>query len=225
MQYIPNSRIQMEEASQVINETRLPDELNAHIISFLPQKIDVNGDENIFWTELGIETCNLDRWSWYCFDILQQSFGKTYTKSIGNLHCELFIHLRGKLDSLICWNYPQSVHSIRSIYGDEVPITHVFYRSDTINEYDVTYFCILGRKWKKSITSRDKIYIETFLERMNVYLDYLEANVNHFPINNVYGISKQTRKSKINEIINCMKKMKKIVDKMSAMIVDISIEE
>ena len=224
MQCIPKSRIKKknDEIFQAISKLILPNEINQYIISFLPKTLDVNDNENIFWTELGIETCNLDKWSWYCFNILQQSFGKTYTKSIRDLHGNLFIHLRGYLDSLICWNYPGNIHNIKSISGDNIDITHVFYNSNIIEEYDITYRYRFGGKLAKTISSRDKQYIATFIERMNIYLEYLETNINKFPVNNVYNISKQTRKLKINTILKTINKMKKIIDKMTSIIVNIT---
>tara|TARA_Y100000389_G_scaffold196477_1_gene229456 strand:- start:3554 stop:4222 length:669 start_codon:yes stop_codon:yes gene_type:complete len=221
MEYIPKSRIRNEEAYSIIRGLSLPDELIDTIEDYYEEKINVKGDKSTFWMLLGVETCNLDSWARYCLDIFQRVFGKTspYCKLMKILGNGQIAH---RLDGWLCGNYPLEITDIQSISGKNMKIVGVFSKSADIKEYDskqIRWRSNCGRKLPKSIYSSDKQYIATFIERLHMYLEYLEKNMIHFPVNN------NGRTNDIILIISKIIKTKKMVlNKLSSMIDNIPIK-
>ena len=58
------------------------DVINHHILSYVGEFLDLSDGIEHFWINLGIESCNLRKMSWYSYSILQHSFGKTKYKFV-----------------------------------------------------------------------------------------------------------------------------------------------
>jgi hypothetical protein len=217
MEYIPISRIQRK--FEEINSLSLPNEIIRYIKKycdeFLPIPIEYVGDNiDKFWINLGIETCNLKRWNINCVNILQGSFGLNKFNVFSG---GLFGSLRSLLDDLVCMNYPLSKSSIQ-MDGRDIKLIKIFYNIEDIIEYPIEY-TKCGRKRKKTITSQDNEYIFKFIERMHIYLNYLEKNVDKLPLN--IGKSKVTSINKRLKII--IGKLKQKYDKMYQIVNDMTV--
>lgn len=140
--------------------------------------------DKTFWFKLGRETCNLRRWSWYCYSILQQNFGKSseYTKNFDLIHT--FISIQGKLDSILMksyrWDEDSSfAHSLMEYIGTDKPmrITDVFYN---IGNFEPPPFSpsnpipLEGKKFRKTLTTDQVNFINAFKLRLNNYIEYLK---------------------------------------------------
>ena len=190
MQYIPASQIINTYKISLIKKLLLPDELNREIIEYYGGELNVHGNVDNFWIQFGSETCNLCNWSNNCFYILVNYLGTIYPKT-ASLR-DLFVRLKEILNRLLCWNYPINIYNIRSILGENVPISYVFYRSEHIKNYinRINIIHHTPKKISKSITTQDKKYIEIFITRMLSYFKYLENNLEKFPIDlNIHHVS------------------------------------
>jgi len=116
-----------------------------------------------------------------------------------------------------------NVINIQSIYGQNVRIINVFYNNYNIKPYDVV--CNYGRKPHKSISSIDKEYIITFINRMDKYLQYIKTNINEFPRKNIYKNSHNERKKYVHKILKTITKIENILKKLSITMSDILIKE
>lgn len=134
----------------------------------------------------------------FCFYILQESFGKTKARQCCYFE-EKFIQLRGTLDDLICRNYT---------FGQYVLNQHkseIFYCTETLRNYPVSYTKTLP-------TTQDTIYIFSFLEKLDVYLNFLENNVCKFPVSkHKYNGDLYKR---ILQIVFQLKKREKMIQKI-----------
>ena len=218
MEYIPISRIQnnLEE----INNLPLPNEIVRYIKEycdeFLPIPIESVGDDiDKFWINLGTETCNLVAWNIKCWRILTNSFG--LAKKFHSIPEGLLDSLCCQLDNLVNKNYPLSINSIQTD-GRDIPIVSIFYRCRDIIEYPIEY-TIGCRRRRKTITSQDKKYMMKFIERMNIYLNYLEKNVDKLPVNtreNITDINKKIKK--------LIKKLTQKCEKMYQLVNDLTVQ-
>ena len=215
MNCIPNSYIK-QERNREIKKLPLPYDIINKIVNYDSDFINIDSCIDTFWINLGKETCNLDMWSWYCYDIFQKSFGKTRFKFVYDIRYKLFINLKDELDKLVCNYYPRNITSIENI-----PLIHIFY-----NNYDIIKYPVRNiDKSKKYITTDEQIYIMTFIKRINVYLKYIENNIDKFSINlNIYNYtSKEVANIKKN-IIKTISKIKKKCDKLSIIMNDIQVK-
>ena len=195
----------MEVAKEVISIDYIP---KSYITDEIYREI-TNCDENI-WINLGKETCNLDRWSWYCFFIIQNSFGKTKAKSMFYNISKSFESLQSNLDDLVCVHYPLSISTINNI-----PITHIFYRIENIIQYPI----LLEYRRKKYINIDQKVYIITFIERMNEFLKIINDNIDKL----VEKFDKKYINIKKNNILKLIEKIKENCDRLAIIINDIQI--
>ena len=135
----------------------------------------IGDDVDTFWVDLGIETSNLIKWNSYCWVILEYCLGKNKTKSLLTID-KHFCRLQSLLDDLVCISYPRSIFSIQ-VNNQDVRITHIFYSNDDI------IICPFEKNKKKTITQQDKNYIIKCIEQTNIYLNYLENNIDKLPVN------------------------------------------
>ena len=107
MQYIPESKLRENETAvldilDTISRKHLNHDVQGIITKFHNPYMTPD-DSNIdkFWFNLGREVCNLNIWSWYCFDILQRRFGKSskYCKYLN--YKKDFDDLRNHLDKML----------------------------------------------------------------------------------------------------------------------------
>jgi hypothetical protein len=153
-------------------------------------------DVDSFWIDLGYETCNLRKMSWYCFDILQQSFGKTEYKHWLTIKWSALI---SELDNLVLMNYPRSILQIK-----DIPIIQIFYDCKDLIEYPIL---IKGdQPYRKNITQQDRIYIELFLQRLDVYLKYIDNNILNIFIYNNKNLHSKSYKTNIKNIVQKFQK-------------------
>ena len=156
MEYIPITRNGTN--IDIINSLPLPHDLIEHIktycddyLSIPKNKVGYEVDE--FWTKLGIENCNINRWNVNCRFLISNVFGKKKSSLFVSLGKQLDM-LTSLLDDLLCNSYPRSIHSIK--YDNrEIFISEIFYSIKDIIEYPVNTYK------KKTITLQDKKYIIT----------------------------------------------------------------
>lgn len=174
--------------------------------------ITIDNSHKDFWCNFGKETCNLDRWCWYCFTIIQNSFGKTKANFMFYKIRELFVSLRSFLDDLVNEYYPLSINTI-----NDKPITHIFYNNEDIIEYSI----LLKYRRKKYINQNQKVYITSFIERINQYYNFIYNNIDKlvekYKIQYISEIKK--------DIIKTIKNIKKNCDRLAIIMNDIQIVE
>lgn len=172
----------------------------------------IDNSHETFWCNFGKETCNLNRWCWYSYTIIQNSFGKTKFKSVFDKILKSFQSLRCDLDSLVCEYYPLSKNTI-----NDKPITQLFYNNDDIIQYPILF----EYKQKKYINQNQKVYITTFIERTNEYYNFIYNNIDKlvekYKIKYICEIKK--------DIIKTIKNIKKNCDRLSIIMNDIQIVE
>ena len=187
MEYIPVSRI------------------DSLIIPLEGNKIDVDS----FWIDLGRETCNLREMSMKCLKILQESFGFTKFKSWPGKSGNLWLNLIGTLDTLVGINYPTSIHFIK-----DISITSIFYTCNDLIHYPVLEKG--DQPYRKNITTQDRIYIEHFLQRLDLYLKYLDNNILNIFIDNNKNLHSKKYKTKIKELVKkFQKKREKMIENIN----------
>ena len=165
MSLIPKLRITKENEISAIRENqqlnRLPDDVTEIIISYFGQEIEMD-DVDTFWISLGNDTCNLSKFGKHSGDILNNSFPISryyYLKELGtgDQYC-LFHKLKNDLEDLFHYKCP----NYENRYN--LDLFDVFFHNDDIISYQIQ-----EPTWekKKSITSQDKEYIETFIKKTN----------------------------------------------------------
>lgn len=165
-----------------------PESLLSTIESSELQELD-----HSFWLKLGIEHCNMRKWSQNIAFMLQTNFGKSdpLVKLFFQFHT-LYSNLSCVLDDIICYHYPLDITnisvplSLQPIYNDNTndntmdtiasrSIIGIFYRSDTIHDYSLTKYVTTGNKrYAGYISSRDMQYITHFIARNEEYLEYVK---------------------------------------------------
>ena len=217
MSFIPKLRIKKEAELSAIRENQkihsLPSEVIEEIISFIGHEIDMNNVDD-FWISLGIDLNNIDNLRVYCRDILVKSFGR----SKPDLLCNLFRELIGKLDDMVAINYPINLKIIYSKEGIPIKINNIFTGD---NVFAISYYKCTKYN-KNSITLKNKEYIETFIEKTSIYLDYLKKNIHRFPIRTSEKKTVQSIHKELTKIIN---KINKKINKLSNMINNINIQD
>jgi len=210
MQYIPTSHIK-NDTSVVISKLQLPDDIIKYILSFHDDYLTIDNNVDNFWIKLGLETCNMRRWSGMVHSILCQSFGFTKVK-YACLYKEFSI-LCGSLDDLVFMNYPQNIHTIQNEnYTKDVD--QIFYNNSNIVEYPKKR--MLGKtKYKKNITQQDIVYINSFINRAYTYIDYLTSNINNLPIDlSIYNKPKTVIRDNKKRILQAITKLRKKCEKI-----------
>jgi hypothetical protein len=126
--YIPTSRIK-QKRNREIRKLPLPEDIINKIIDYSDEFIKIDSCIDSFWINLGKETCNLEQWSYYIYEILQNSFGKKKFNFIFDKIYTKFISLRFDLDSLVNEYYPLSINTI-----NDRAIVSIFYNNSDIIE-------------------------------------------------------------------------------------------
>ena len=217
MSSILNLRIKKEAELSAIRENQklqyLPSEVVEEIISVLGDEIDMNNVDD-FWISLGIDLNNIDNLRVYCRNILLKSFRRSKPDLLGNLFRELI----SKLDDMVAINYPANLKIIHSKEGIPIKINNIF-KGD--NVFAISYYKCTKHN-KNSITLKNKEYIETFIEKTSIYLDYLKKNVHRFPIKSSEKKTVQSIHKELTKIINIINKK---INKLSNMINTINIQD
>lgn len=216
MSSILNLRIKKEAELSAIRENQklqyLPSEVVEEIISFLGDEIDMNNVDD-FWISLGIDLNNIDNLRLYCRNILLKSFRRSKPDLLGYLFSDLI----SKLERLLFINYPENLKIIHSKEGIPININNIFRN----NVFAISYYKCTKHN-KNSITLKNKEYIETFIEKTSIYLDYLKKNVHRFPIKSSEKKPVQSIHKELTKIINIINKK---INKLSNMINTINIQD
>ena len=196
--------------------------LNYDVMHIINSYINTNlsaDDSNYetFWLKLGIETCNLQDLLWCCIEILQSA---NFTKSSKELRYLLRLHeqttdIRYLLNEIIIKHYP--THNTITHNDEQMDILNVF--NGELSEIN-RHYCFYGSSFKfkileqykrmnlkKKLMINHKGFIDTILNRMHSYVDYLESNFQKFPSYRVYSpIHKKAYKKNINNLKKHMEK-------------------
>ena len=207
MQYIPKSYIHYTQELNTIQKIHgLNEDVITLIIEFYGKELNPNGDKDDFWIRLGKETCNMQIWAKYCYDILIHSFGTSKFHFVLETSNELFLGLCNTLDKLIQEYYPRTTLCVQHI-----PVIDIFYSSGNIPLYP-RYRFIKYEKRKKHLTHQETQYISTFRERLLAYTKYFKTHLSQFPVQSHTKSKIILRQHKqINTII---RKLTKNVDKL-----------
>lgn len=205
MEYIPITRIVQIDIIDIIDSLPIPHDLIKYIKTYcdylyIPIPINKVGYEvDEFWIKLAIETCNIYKWNVNCMFIIQNAFGITKSRLFVAFEKQLD-RLRSLLDDLVCNSYTRSTYLIK--YDNlEICMTNIFYYMEDIIKYPINTYT------KKTTTIQDKKYIINFIERTNIYLNFLEKNIDNLPVN----VENFNKKSFYNETIkNIKQRVKKI---------------
>jgi hypothetical protein len=159
--------------------------------SEIDKKLLPSKNDHTFWLKLGRETCNLSEWSFYCFLIIQENYGKSdpRAKSLWALHDNTFINIKGVLDDFLLRSYEKgskeehellaALHEyaqpprVRLPPHDRLYITDVFYNIDNI-EKPILRRRQEGSKYPKFLDAEEIEYIQEFRQRMHEYIQYLK---------------------------------------------------
>jgi hypothetical protein len=226
MSLIPKLRITKENEISAIRENqqlnRLPDDVTEIIIAYFGHEIEMD-DVDTFWISLGIDTCNIEKLRCHCRNILLHSFGRLKP----DILCNLFKELRNKLDDMIVCNYPNDIKTISFEEDKFISINNVFICDNALaspNPYPDVKSTVPKTK---SITSQDKEYIETFIKKTNIYLNYLKDNVHLFPVDlTVHQLRREKLEHHCNrEVIKTANKIERKINKLSIMMCDINIQD
>ena len=214
--YIPSSRIK-QERNREIRKLQLPEDIINKIIGFSVEFIKPDNGIDSFWINLGKETCNLYQWSYYIYKILQNSFGKKKFEFVFNKIYTEFISLRHRLDDLVCEYYPLSITTI-----NDISIVSIFSSNSDIIEYPILH--IYNRK--KYINENQRVYITTFIERINQYYNFIYNNIDKLVEKYKKQYIKKQNICKINrDIIKTIKEIKKNCNRLAIMMNDIEVKE
>jgi hypothetical protein len=182
---------------------------NQDIMSIIGDDIYIDPIISIddYWMKLGCECCNLRRWSMYSSSLLEHCFGKSskYVKYI-NKYSNLLGLIKHIMDVIVCRHYVSSQHDIEC-NGKQINIIKLFYGNETITEYPVKYSAEYKNQFKEfkhTLTSQDKQYILTFVDRTKSLIEYLE---NKFDLYNHNTQTKQKEKQKLFTVINKFNKL------------------
>lgn len=183
----------------------------------LPSKND-----HMFWLKLGRETCNLSQWSWYCFLIMQENYGKSDPRSKSlYAFCAswdgAFTYVKGTLDTFLMRSYgvgSKEEHEFEAALREYVQPPYRTNR-ESINMIDVFYNIAnieeptlkrrrQGRRLPKNLDPEDMEYLEEFRRRMHQYVQYLKFIQTNF---NSQGDHRQRFAKAIKKIDNAQIRM------------------
>lgn len=141
-------------------------------------------DDYEFWFKLGRETCNMARWSDYCYFIISRNFGKSsrFAKKFPEEGIRTPLSdVQSNLDELIEQSYDRwedyEFNKHLRMYlklpeNKQVSCCHVFYKIGNIIDPQIPYPA--SRKRNKTITLQQKHYIDEFRNRLKLFLNYLD---------------------------------------------------
>jgi len=210
MEHIPDTQLIKKSVQDIIR--LIPKESlgpNQDVMSVVDGDtfIDLTISIDEYWVNLGRECCNLRRWSMYINIILSHCFGKSskYVKYINNYY-KLLELIKHRMDTIIYSHYISSQHDIE-YNGKKIDLIKLFYGNETITEYPVKYsgeYKNQFKEFKHTLTSQDKQYILTFVDRTKTLIDFLE---NKFDLYSNDTPTKKIEKHLLFVIINKFKKL------------------
>ena len=193
-EYIPTCKLLKYDNlfKYTINKLQLPPE----ILTMIWEKVKttlINPEDSIidFSIKLSIEHCNIKRWYWYCYSILYNSFGASHRYFKLFILDTYFTELSSLLDSLIHNYFSLNQEYIvidnnilldeinknrMEKYSNKIKICNLFYFMDTIKKYEIK--TNISNKYNKYLSNDEKKYITNFVDRTNLYLNYLEDSLN-----------------------------------------------
>jgi hypothetical protein len=186
-------------------------------MTFLDFNLDPKEDMDIFWFNLGRETCNLSRWSDYCMSIVYSGFGKSsryynclkpFSNAYHNGKVSALSFFKCKLDTLICAYYPLSIQNCDENIlriSNQGRIIDIFFNTSDFKEYPNPKF-IGNKRFPKIIKKEDKIYILSLVNRLKHYKYYIE----NYVINKICRDKKDVHKELKKHLI----KFSKCIDKL-----------
>ena len=227
--YIPTSKLLKNNnlVKYTISKLKLPPE----IITIIWKKVRttlINPEDSIidFSIKLSIEHCNIKRWYWYCYSILYNSFGASHKYFKLFVLDTYFTDLSSVLDSLI-HNYfslkqeyiiidnnilLEEINKNRiEKYTNEIKICNLFYFMDTIKKYEKKINT--NNKYNKYLSNYEKNYIINFVDRTNLYLNYLDDNLDK--LTNIKSTEEYNKHNYIIELNKIIQELKKKFNKFS----------
>ena len=227
--YIPTSKLLKYNnlVKYTISKLKLPPE----IITIIWKKIRttlINPEDSIidFSIKLSIEHCNIKRWYWYCYSILYNSFGASHKYFKLFVLDTYFTDLSSLLDSLI-HNYfslnqeyiiidnnilLEEINKNRiEKYTNEIKICNLFYFMDTIKKYEKKMNT--SNKYNKYLSNDEKNYIINFVDRTNLYLNYLDDNLDK--LTNIKSTEEYNKHNYIIELNKIIQEFKKKFNKFT----------
>ena len=182
-------------------------------------------DDYEFWFKLGRETCNMARWSDYCYFMISRNFGKSSpfaTKFPQEGTWTPLSDVQANLDDLIQQSYDRDEDAefnkhlrmyLKLPENKQVSCCDVFYNIGNIIDPQIPYPA--SRKRNKTITLQQKHYIDEFRNRLKLFLNYLDyIKDNMRPPKNTLKWKKTTRKDSMKEFNKSVNKLKKWSDKL-----------
>lgn len=130
------------------------------------------------WLKLGRETCNMFKWTWYCYDILQWKYGKSHkvSQSFHSLF-DFFVIIKGGLDSYLLAAYARAdeeefLKTLRAYTDGPRYTTDVFYNIGNIEEPKLETH--KSMRFSKTLSSEENAYITEYQSRLKKYIEYLK---------------------------------------------------
>lgn len=189
-------------------------------------------DDYEFWFKLGRETCNMARWSDYCYFMISRNFGKSSpfaTKFPREGTWTPLSDVQANLDDLIQQSYDRAEDAefnkhlrmyLKLPENEQVSCCYVFYNIGNIIDPQIPYSGRgrgrgRGRGYNKTITLQQKHYIDEFRNRLKLfltYLDYIKDNMR--TPKNTLKWKETTRIDSMKEFIKSVNKLKQWSDKL-----------
>lgn len=183
-------------------------------------------DDYEFWFKLGRETCNMARWSDYCYFMISRNFGKSspFAKKFPQARSPWspLTYVQGNLDDLIQQSYDRhedaEFNKHLRVYlnipeNEPVSCCDVFYNIGNIIDPQIPYRT--SNRYNKTITLQQKHYIDEFRIRLKhflKYLDYIKDNMR--PPKNTLKWKETTRIDSMKQFNKSVNKLKKWSDKL-----------
>ena len=181
-------------------------------------------DDYEFWFKLGRETCNMVKWSHYCYFIISRNFGTSskYAKLFPTWHRSHFLGVQAYLDDLIQQSYNRheddEFNEHLRVYlnipeNKRINCCDVFYNIDNIVDPQIPY--TTKNSYSKTITLQQKQYIDEFRNRLKLFLNYLDyIKTNMVPPKNTQRWEATTGRNSMREFSKSVDKLKKWSDKL-----------
>ena len=183
-------------------------------------------DDYELWFKLGRETCNMARWSDYCYFMISRNFGKSspFAKKFPQARSPWspLTYVQGNLDDLIQQSYDRhedaEFNKHLRVYlnipeNEPVSCCDVFYNIGNIIDPQIPYRT--SNRYNKTITLQQKHYIDEFRIRLKhflKYLDYIKDNMR--PPKNTLKWKETTRIDSMKQFNKSVNKLKKWSDKL-----------
>jgi hypothetical protein len=179
-------------------------------------------DDYEFWFKLGRETCNMAKWSCYCYFIISRNFGKSSPFATKFPTWSAFLGVQADLDSLIQQSYDRceddEFNKHLRVYlnipeNKRINCCDVFYNIDNIVDPQIPY--PTSNRYNKTITLQQKHYIDEFRNRLKLFLNYLDYITDNMTIpKNTLKWEETTRRHSMKEFNKSVDKLRKWNDKL-----------